>query len=241
MKKIIQAAAVAFSFASAAQAQQAVQWRVEDGGNGHWYRHVSHGLDWASARAAAEASGGHLATTANANENAFLASLVTSHEAWIGGFQIPGVCEPDCDWQWVTGEPWGFVGWAAGEPNDWGDEDGVMLWPSGLWNDGMTWVSATYLIEWSADCNSDGIVDFGQIFDGTLTDVNADGIPDSCQAPCVPADLTNDRSVDGADLSQLILAWGPASPKSARADINTDGVVNGADLGVLLSFWGACP
>jgi hypothetical protein len=99
-------------------------------------------------------------------------------------------------------------------------------------------VRAVY--EWSADCNSDGIVDYGQILDGTFADVNADGIPDACQSPCIPADLNNDRSVDGADLGMLVSAWGPAGLESARADINGNGIVDGADLGILLSFWGRC-
>ena len=37
------------------------------------------------------------------------------------------------------------------------------------------------MIEWSADCNGDGIVDYGQILDGTLTDADRNGIPDVCQ------------------------------------------------------------
>ena len=242
MKKQINVvpALVLFS-ASAAQAQQAVQWRVEDGGNGHWYQHVSHVLDWASARDAAEVVGGHLATTMDAGENSFIAHLVTSHEAWIGGFQLGDSCEPGCNWQWVTGEPWTFAAWAPGEPNDWGSgEDGVMLWPSGPWNDGMIWVHATYVIEWSADCNADGAVDYGQILEGSLADVNADGIPDQCQAPCVPMDLNNDRSVDGVDLGLLLSAWGPSGSEPTRADINGNGFVDGLDLGVLLGNWGPC-
>ena len=40
MKNLIQAAVVTLFAASAAHAQQAVQWKVSDGGNGHWYRFV---------------------------------------------------------------------------------------------------------------------------------------------------------------------------------------------------------
>jgi hypothetical protein len=47
----------------------------------------------------------------------------------------------------------------------------------------------SYLIEWSADCNSDGIVDYGQILLGTLPDANANGIPDTCEnGVTVPTD-----------------------------------------------------
>jgi hypothetical protein len=50
------------------------------------------------------------------------------------------------------------------------------------------------LIEWSADCNSDGIVDYGQILRGELEDLNSNGVPDICETsivsvlpPSVPA------------------------------------------------------
>jgi hypothetical protein len=36
-------------------------------------------------------------------------------------------------------------------------------------------------IEWSADCNGDGIVDYGQIFRGELADLNGNGVPDVCE------------------------------------------------------------
>jgi hypothetical protein len=73
--------------------------------------------------------------------------------------------------------------------------------------------AASYIIEWSADCNSDGIVDFGQILQGQLADANADGIPDICQPPtCVDADLFRDFNVDGADLGILLAQWGRGPP-----------------------------
>jgi hypothetical protein len=61
-------------------------------------------------------------------------------------------------------------------------------------------------------------------------------------APC-PADVTADRRVDGADIGEMLSAWGAVtqSPVSRACDITRDGVVNGADLGLLLSSWGACP
>jgi len=52
-----------------------------------------------------------------------------------------------------------------------------------------------------------------------------------------PADLNGDGVVDGADLGELLSAWGSSNPD---ADLNGDGVVDGADLGILLGAWGAC-
>lgn len=50
----------------------------------------------------------------------------------------------------------------------------------------------------------------------------------------VPADLSGDGVVDGADLGMLLSAWGT---DDAAADLNGDGVVDGSDLGELLSSW----
>lgn len=49
------------------------------------------------------------------------------------------------------------------------------------------------------------------------------------------ADLNGDCAVDGADLGELLGAWGKAP--NSHADLNDDGVVNGADLGMLLGEW----
>ncbi|MCA9283969.1 MAG: hypothetical protein KDA22_02050, partial [Phycisphaerales bacterium] len=54
-----------------------------------------------------------------------------------------------------------------------------------------------------------------------------------------PADLNNDGQVNGADLGQLLGAWGPCA--GCSADLTGDGMVNGADLGLLLGEWGPCP
>ena len=61
------------------------------------------------------------------------------------------------------------------------------------------------------------------------------------ETPACPADLTGDGSVNGADLSALLAAWGPCASGDCSADLTGDGVVNGGDLAVLLSSWGACP
>ena len=45
-----------------------------------------------------------------------------------------------------------------------------------------------FLVEWSADCNGDGIVDYGQILDGSLVDDNDNGVPDSCELDHVVPD-----------------------------------------------------
>ncbi|MBL9148667.1 MAG: FG-GAP repeat protein [Phycisphaerae bacterium] len=58
----------------------------------------------------------------------------------------------------------------------------------------------------------------------------------SCTPAC-PGDLDGNGVVDGADLGQLLGAWGSAT---VGPDINSDGTVNGQDLGILLGNWGGC-
>jgi len=224
-----------------------VQWRVEDGGNGHWYQVDPQLRSWSDANSLAIGGGGHLATVQSAEENAFVFALTTTpppginRSCWLGGYQEPGSCEPGCGWRWVTQEPFNFTLWAPGEPNnDVDNENCLHIWVTDRWNDARPSFLSESVIEWSADCNSDGIVDYGQILDGSLSDVNADGVPDACQAPCVPSDLNNDGAVDGSDLGALLSDWGPAAGQGTRADANGDGIVNGADLGTLLANWGPC-
>ena len=228
--------------------QYPVQWRSDDGGNGHWYA-IDAGLrPYGLAESAAASRGAHLATIGSAAEDRFVyglgvASIPGHVGVWLGGAQSEGACEPGCGWAWVTGEPWSYTNWASGEPSNLPgyNESRLHYWSGFSWNDAIPEHSSGSALEWGADCNSDGIVDYGQILQGQLADTNADGVPDVCQPPtCVDADLFRDFDVNGADLGILLSQWGPNTPLTV-SDINGDGVVSGADLGLLLSFWGACP
>ena len=124
--------------------------------------------------------------------------------------------------------------------------------PARSWNDYPAEVACSgyvlprsYVIEWSADCNNDGIVDFGQIRNGTLADANSNNIPDCCESsqgcnPC-PADVDGSGAVNGVDLAAVLNVWGTSGGKYPGADVNHDGIVNGADLSEVLNGWGPCP
>jgi len=57
--------------------------------------------------------------------------------------------------------------------------------------------------------------------------------------PCrTAADIDCSGSVDGADLTALLGAWGMGS---GPADLDGDGVIGGSDLAMLLSGWGTVP
>ena len=118
-----------------------VQWRVEDGGNGHWYGLTSSIGTWDAAEAEALALGGHLASIANAAENQFIHALATAPASgatfacWIGLRRT----NAGSAWYWSDGTPTSYFRWAPGEPNNAGGSEfyGWMYTPSngGEWND----------------------------------------------------------------------------------------------------------
>ena len=186
-------------------AQSAVQWRIEDGGNGHWYENVQHGsvLSWQAARLAAEARGGYLACPTTQIENNWVWDRVvqptaTGWDGWIGLFQdpsSPSFSEPSGGWKWVSGEAATYFAWCGFQPdNSLGPENFCNYHGNPrCWNDMQsngcyngTCLVRSYVVEYSADCNNDGIVDYGQCRNGSLPDFNGNNIPDCCESgtPC---------------------------------------------------------
>jgi hypothetical protein len=119
MKTIQVAALLSLSFGSAVFGQHAVQWKVSEGGNGHWYRlSVTGPTTWQSAKASAEIQGGYLATLTSDPEKRFVQAVVASVPGygesavrrwgpWLGGFQdrtASDYSEPRNRWRWVTGD-----------------------------------------------------------------------------------------------------------------------------------------
>jgi hypothetical protein len=163
----------------------AVQWRVEDGGNGHWYEYNETTLIWEEHKAAAESEGGMLACILDQEESDFVGNLILAEyesDAWIGGFPSGG------GFEWVSGEPFSFSNWSSTEPSS---GIGIEICGRasacefGKWyvegESSPDWAGNHAIYEWSADCNGDGIVDYGQILDGTFADENANGVPDCCE------------------------------------------------------------
>ena len=246
IRKLSAVGVVSMVVVSEVNAGDAVQWRVEDGGNGHWYQRfgtdiMGQSICWGSARDLCRAAGGELVSIGSQQEESFLLSHCQNLGGWTG-FQGNGY--------WSSGEPVTFTHWGPGQPS--GDGPHVTAYcDDGLWNDiggssGCWNGIASYTVEWSADCNHDGVVDYGQIVDGTFADANGNGVPDCCDqgntcSTCNRYDLNLNSVIDGADLGILLAFWGPVSTAFPRADITADGQIDGADLGVLLSNWGPCP
>ena len=239
------------SIAVPALAQEPVQWRVEDGGNGHWYDRSEMGLRWPEAEELARARGGLLASMTSAQEVQFIRSVYSSVTMWIGARRHPDNFNV---FMWIDGSPWNYQYWRPMEPsgcNPCGSALYVMQDATSGWDDTGYVVNGDpanpglpALIEWSADCNNDGIVDLGQIRDGTFADTNDNGVPDCCEpGTCVPcaADIVRDLQVDGVDLAAVLGQWGTSGSPVFSADLNGSGLVDGADLAAVLSAWGPCP
>ena len=114
-----------------------VEWKVSEGGNGHFYDFVRtrSGVTWSESNQQAKSRSfkgvvGHLLSITSRQELDFVQANLpfVTKGSWLGGFQdksSPSYREPDSGWKWVTGEPWGFAAWStpeAGardiEPND---------------------------------------------------------------------------------------------------------------------------
>lgn len=129
-----------------------VQWPSSQGGNDHFYNAVlvPGGLTWDQAQQGAASMGGYLATLTSQPENAFVFNLVDApafwvssgghdHGPWLGGMQPPGSQEPDGGWEWVSGEPWDYTNWAAGDPNNFGGNQDRLIFFSWDLSRAATW------------------------------------------------------------------------------------------------------
>jgi hypothetical protein len=189
---------------------------------------------------------------------------IPRHGPWIGLRQDrgrPDYFEPAGGWTWIDGTYATFQNWALDtcqtQPTDCFCGGGCGLDNAGFYegdpasgNTVPTWGAFAadmsgqiggVIIEWSADCNSDGIIDYGQILNGQLADTNTNGIPDCCEPGnnCCVGDIYVNHIIDGGDLGILLSEWGVVTP-TTNSDLNSDGFVNGADLGMLLANWGPC-
>ena len=209
------AGAMALAISASVVAEDAVQWTEAEGGNGHWYQVVAISeVTWDQADAAARTAGGELVSIQSSGENnfvfvncasydpAWLDGVQTSFGPWIGGIEIDG------EWTWTDGSEWKYDNWAdfqpSGTPAGTGRVHFHNMWtesPTSTWNDtGLGTELNGYVAEWSADCDGDGVVDYGQILDGTYQDLNGNGVPDDCET-------TDDAGYEAAVMASEPIAY----------------------------------
>ena len=247
-------AVVAVAGVARAQTTQPVEWKVSEGGNGHWYQGVvtaPTGASWSDARAIARTRGGDLAKVESASHLQWMFSQIVDQSSlwsqdagpWVGGWQAPGSVEPGGGWSWVDGTAIGPGIWVGGQPDDarycGGDNNRMAFWNGGQGGrrpyledspDGQAVTPCvgprvSAVIEWSADCNADGIVDFGQILRGELADDNHNGIPDVCETsvtgvlpPSVPSQGGVTITINGRNFpdNPTVLVGGTAATNVVR-------------------------
>ena len=206
MKRITPLLIVIFvaAFSSGALAAP-VQWRVEDGGNDHWYDVIHFSGTWDEANAHAQTQHldgmqGYLATLTSAEENDYVWTNFPYNSYFLGGYQTETTSEPAGNWAWVTGEPWAYTNWHPNEPDNGvgypgGPEDHLEfkdITTTGEWNDiSNTQVREGYIVEFEEPADADG-----------------DGIPDSVDnCPTVPnpsqADIDDNGVGDSCDVAYL--------------------------------------
>jgi len=160
------------------------QWKVEDGGNGHYYALVfpsdpNNNYTWEAANQAASQMTynglpGHLATVTSAEENAFLQSsfeskfIPTPYDGGPGDIAYIGLHKVNGEWQWVTGEPFSYSNWHPGDPKaDPNPYDSVMYWTwfaGWKWNDNEGFALPVY-----RDRHSGFIVEFQAVPEASST------------------------------------------------------------------------
>ena len=209
--------------ASVAADAPAVEWKVIDGGNGHWYQGVvvsTEGASWTKARAFAVARGADLAVVPSVVFADWLFNNTVNNNSlwcenggpWVGGYQEAGSDEPGGGWMWVDGSSILPAVWSVGQPDNYtpcgGDNNRMGYWN---WGQGAprpyledspdlavvpcVGPKISAIIEYSADCNGDGSVDYGQIQSGELADTNHNGVPDVCELM-----ITSVQPISGASI-----------------------------------------
>jgi hypothetical protein len=107
-----------------------------------------------------KALGAHIVSITSAAENEVVSSLVRNSK-WIGGFEnVPPTSPGGGQYEWATGEPFGYENWAEGEPdsaeyrcNGSGPfgrcyEHCILMEGGGTWLDSRCDASDGYVCEW---------------------------------------------------------------------------------------------
>ena len=100
--------------------------------NWHAYKMIERER-WESAQTQAAAEGAYLVSINDESEQKWLQAVFGGQPNWIGLNDIA----KEGQWQWDSGEPLTYTNWRVQEPHDTGDgdEDYVIMGPSGKWED----------------------------------------------------------------------------------------------------------
>jgi uncharacterized repeat protein (TIGR02543 family) len=229
------------------------------------YTVVSSIFTWAAAKTDAESKGGTLATFGNHMEWDQALQLIGQDSlADVNGLWI-GATDQIAEglWTWITGEPFDFSNWAAGQPDNLNDSDfaavaGDLGGEAGKWYDyRATTTRDGYILEsgystnpLDPDTDDDGLNDGAEYAAGSnpfVTDTDGDGLTDSQEVNLTETNPTlldsdgdglNDAAddQDGDALSNLaeITQYGT---EPLQADTDADGLTDGAEISINRSYY----
>jgi hypothetical protein len=210
---------------------QGVEWTQAEGGNGHWYERIAFDADagdtFDSIRADAVSRGADLASIHSVDQDNFVANIAQG--VYVQGVILGtlNVASSGCSFTWTDGSDWDYAStfgqppWGGSQPNcqvDNTDGQPIGYYADG-WHDLLVQDIAGAMFEWSADCNGDDIVDYGQILSGALDDADGNGVPDCCDAGtlCVVEITVDDDLMDFPDADFTSI--------QAAIDVAVDGYV----------------
>ncbi len=99
---------------------------------------------WPSANLSAQTNGGYLAEINSAEENAFLANILTIQKAWIG----LNDAATEGNFVWSNNNPLSYSNWFPGQPNNKDNyQDYVSMLSDGYWNDEYNNLVLEYIME----------------------------------------------------------------------------------------------
>ncbi|MBK9418907.1 MAG: HYR domain-containing protein [Flavobacteriales bacterium] len=114
--------------------------------DGKQYYISAYDATYDAAIAAAQSMGHHLLSISTVEENDFIHASINAigiDPVWIG--LTDQIVEDE--YLWHSGEPFVYENWVDGEPNNFGDEDAVMMTGDGEWNDVPVTITLPYIIE----------------------------------------------------------------------------------------------
>ena len=110
-----------------------------NGDYSRWFFPTPSAMTWEASQSYARDFGGNLATVTDATLNAWLWNVYKANgDYWIGlSRQTCGLPNATYGWQWVSGTPFSYYNWAAGEPNCAGTTErlAAVYAANGAWND----------------------------------------------------------------------------------------------------------
>jgi len=111
---------------------------------GNAYLLVDQKVTWHTARDLCEQMGGHLATITSSDEHRFVNALTGGKSVWLGATDE----DVEGKWRWVTGERFGFQGWASKPDNHQDCQHYLFFWNGRGWDDNFAGKRQRFVCEW---------------------------------------------------------------------------------------------